>query len=38
MENRSSGLLKVSVWVLRTSGDVVSAELGIMGPLAAVAR
>ena len=38
MENRSSGLLPVSVWVLRTSRDVVSAELGIMGPLAAVAR
>ena len=38
MENRSSGLLPISVWVLRTSGDVVSAELGIMGPLAAVAR
>ena len=34
MENRSSGVLKVSVSVLRNSGDVVSAELGIMGPLA----
>ena len=38
MENRSSGVLKVSVSVLRNSGDVVSAELGIMGPLAGLAR
>ena len=38
LENRSSGVLKVSVSVLRNSGDVVSAELGIMGPLAGLAR